>query len=66
MSPEWHGWLHHKTDKPPETDNLPHCYSLEHNENKSGTKEQYYPYSTTKDKILPWIPPEEKDESCRK
>ncbi|XP_026468658.1 probable NADH dehydrogenase [ubiquinone] 1 alpha subcomplex subunit 12 [Ctenocephalides felis] len=34
-SPEWQGWLHHRTANPPESDNLPHCYSLEHNENKN-------------------------------
>lgn len=59
---EWFGWLHHKTDyKPFEDPSRPnHKWMLEHTENLTGTPQQYMPYSTTKQKIIPWKPPMKK------
>lgn len=55
---EWFGWMHHKTDIPPtEKPPVQHDWMLTHAMNKSGTKEQYVPYSTTKPKVLSWQPP---------
>ncbi|CAH2056274.1 unnamed protein product, partial [Iphiclides podalirius] len=56
---EWFGWLHYKTDLPPHEDpNRPkYKWMLDYNENMSGTTGQFTPYSTTKSKIEPWIPP---------
>jgi len=58
---EWFGWLHYKTDDPP-TKKPPVDYKwiVEHTENKSGTSEQYVPYTTTPPKIEPWVPPKKK------
>lgn len=55
---EWHCWLHHITDHtpvvmPPE----PKKFFLQHQENLSGSKEEYVPYSTTRPKIESWQPP---------
>ena len=54
---EWFGWMHHKTDYPP-TIKPPvhHEWMTDHIMNKSGTNEQYIPYSTTKPKIQSWKP----------
>ncbi|KAF6204119.1 hypothetical protein GE061_002459 [Apolygus lucorum] len=56
---EWFGWLHYKTDLPPHKDpNRPkYHWMADHKENKSGTNEQYVPYSTTRPKIEAWVPP---------
>lgn len=56
---EWFGWLHHKTDLTPDKDPSRPLYKwmAEHTENLTGTPGQYMPYSTTKAKIHPWIPP---------
>lgn len=62
VCPEWFGWLHHKTDRLPENEMSRPKYKwmLDHEENQTGTSCQYVPYSTTKPKILPWIPPKVK------
>ncbi|XP_073972660.1 NADH dehydrogenase (ubiquinone) B17.2 subunit [Rhodnius prolixus] len=59
---EWFGWLHYKTDLPPHKDpsRPKYHWMADHEENKSGTNEQYVPYSTTRAKIQPWIPPKQK------
>uniref|UniRef100_A0A1B6FMS2 NADH dehydrogenase [ubiquinone] 1 alpha subcomplex subunit 12 n=1 Tax=Cuerna arida TaxID=1464854 RepID=A0A1B6FMS2_9HEMI len=59
---EWFGWLHYKTDLPPFKDpNRPkYPWMADHEENKSGTPEQYVPYSTTLTKIEAWVPPKAK------
>ncbi|KAK9695837.1 NADH ubiquinone oxidoreductase subunit NDUFA12 [Popillia japonica] len=56
---EWFGWLHYKSDLPPMKDpsRPKHKWIADHQENPSGTKDQYMPYSTTRPKIEPWIPP---------
>lgn len=41
--------------KPPEYKK----FLLDHVENKSGTNEEYVPYSTTRDKIHSWQPPQQ-------
>lgn len=56
---EWFGWLHYKTDLPPDKDpGRPPKYKwmADHTENLSGTTGQYVPYSTTVQKIQPWKP----------
>nr|CAH7723393.1 unnamed protein product [Callosobruchus chinensis] len=56
---EWFGWLHYKTDLTPDKD--PHRpkykWMADHTENMSGTPGQFMPYTTTRPKIEPWIPP---------
>lgn len=49
--------MHYTTDKPP-TEKAPvqHRWMIGHEENKSGTNEIYYPYSTTRTKIESWVP----------
>ncbi|XP_034935024.1 probable NADH dehydrogenase [ubiquinone] 1 alpha subcomplex subunit 12 [Chelonus insularis] len=58
VSPEWHGWLHYRTDLLPFNDPSRPNYKwmIDHKENMSGTKEAYMPYSTTKPKIEAWKP----------
>lgn len=60
---EWYGWLHYKTDYLPSDDpgRPSHKWMLDHTENLTGTPKQYVPYSTTKQKIVPWKPPKEND-----
>jgi NADH dehydrogenase (ubiquinone) 1 alpha subcomplex subunit 12 len=57
---EWFGWLHYRTDAPPFADavklHAKYKWMLDHSENMSGTKDAYYPYSTTKEKIEAWDP----------
>ncbi|XP_041988110.1 probable NADH dehydrogenase [ubiquinone] 1 alpha subcomplex subunit 12 [Aricia agestis] len=59
VTPEWFGWLHYKTDLPPFNDPARPKYKwmAPASENLSGTTGQYVPYSTTRAKIEPWIPP---------
>ncbi|KAM3968477.1 putative NADH dehydrogenase [ubiquinone] 1 alpha subcomplex subunit 12 [Aphomia sociella] len=63
VTPEWFGWLHYKTDRLPCEDSakyslycccLSHRWLLPHSENKSGTMEAFYPYSTTRPHIHVW------------
>ncbi|KAK9496737.1 hypothetical protein O3M35_013026 [Rhynocoris fuscipes] len=56
---EWFGWLHYKTDCLPHEDpgRPKYAWMSDHQENKSGTNEQYVPYSTTRPKITAWVPP---------
>ena len=58
IPPEWHGWMHHKTDLPP-TEKPPqsHDWIQPWEVNPSGTKNAYVPYSTVKPKIQAWTPP---------
>lgn len=61
IDPEWHPWLHYQTDKPPsqalKDGDLPkYKWIIDPSENKTGTKQQYYPYSTPQSKIQSWIP----------
>ncbi|KAF5282666.1 hypothetical protein FQA39_LY17526 [Lamprigera yunnana] len=55
---EWYGWMHYKTDCIPSEDPSRPKYKWmsDHTENLTGTPYQYVPYSTTKQKIKPWIP----------
>ncbi|XP_054289660.1 probable NADH dehydrogenase [ubiquinone] 1 alpha subcomplex subunit 12 [Macrosteles quadrilineatus] len=59
---EWFGWLHYKTDLLPHKDpNRPkYPWMSDHEENMSGTPQQYVPYSTTPPKIEAWVPPKAK------
>lgn len=63
---EWFGWLHNKTDyKPFEDPARPnHKWMSDHTENLTGTSQQYTPYSTTRQKIIPWKPPIIKKKRC--
>jgi NADH dehydrogenase (ubiquinone) 1 alpha subcomplex subunit 12 len=68
---DWYGWIHHKTDIPPnkeEGTKVNYQWMADHSENLSGTKNSYYPYSTTKPKIRAWYPEkdEKKDENTEK
>eukprot|EP00817_Percolomonadidae_sp_ATCC50343_P006268 CAMPEP_0117428348 /NCGR_PEP_ID=MMETSP0758-20121206/8084_1 /TAXON_ID=63605 /ORGANISM="Percolomonas cosmopolitus, Strain AE-1 (ATCC 50343)" /LENGTH=154 /DNA_ID=CAMNT_0005214671 /DNA_START=44 /DNA_END=508 /DNA_ORIENTATION=+ len=47
---EWHGWLHHRRDEPPtseqtegQTKDTPKGCKQTHNRNLSGTRDQYFP-----------------------
>ncbi|XP_066997371.1 NADH dehydrogenase [ubiquinone] 1 alpha subcomplex subunit 12 isoform X1 [Anabrus simplex] len=55
---EWFGWLHYKTDLPPHKDpsRVKYPWMADHEENKSGTRYAYMPYSTTLPKIQPYEP----------
>ncbi|KAF7992806.1 hypothetical protein HCN44_005150 [Aphidius gifuensis] len=55
---EWYGWLHYKTDLLPHNDpNRPkYKWMIDHQQNLSGTKNAYMPYSTTKPKVEAWKP----------
>ncbi|XP_035774991.1 probable NADH dehydrogenase [ubiquinone] 1 alpha subcomplex subunit 12 [Anopheles albimanus] len=55
---DWFGWMHYKTDLPPNRDgNRPqYPWMMDHSENVSGRKEAYMPYSTTRPKIEAWDP----------
>ncbi|XP_055329057.1 probable NADH dehydrogenase [ubiquinone] 1 alpha subcomplex subunit 12 [Paramacrobiotus metropolitanus] len=54
---EWHAWMHYTTDLPP-TVKPPVNYKwmVPHQENKTGTSEAYFPYSTTRTKVQSWMP----------
>lgn len=55
---EWHRWLHYITDDPPTTvPPEPRKFIQPHETNKTGTKLEYVPYSTTLPKIEEWVPP---------
>ncbi|KPI96522.1 putative NADH dehydrogenase [ubiquinone] 1 alpha subcomplex subunit 12 [Papilio xuthus] len=56
---EWFGWLHYKTDLLPHEDPSRPKYKwmVPFTENMSGTTGQYTPYSTTRPKVEPWVPP---------
>lgn len=59
IASEWHAWMHYMTDIPPTKANLAnHRWMIEHKPNLSGTKLQYVPYSTTRQKINTWKPKE--------
>lgn len=58
IPPEWHGWMHNRTNDTPITKPpVEHKWKMAWKENMSGSKEGYYPYSTTKAKIEAWTPP---------
>ncbi|CAL8097419.1 unnamed protein product [Orchesella dallaii] len=61
---EWFGWLHYKTDSPP-TVKPPVQYKWisDHTDNKSGTPDQYVPFTTTPPKIQSWVPPKKSGSS---
>jgi len=53
-----HRWLHYMTDDPPtKVPPVTRKYILDHIENRTGTHEQYVPYSTTKPKVHAWQSP---------
>jgi len=55
---EWHRWLHYITDDPPTTvPPEPRKFIQPHETNKTGTKLEYVPYSTTLPRIEEWVPP---------
>lgn len=61
VPPEWFGWLHYRTDYPPNCDIakirvLKYKWMLDHSENLTGTPDAYMPYSTTKPKLEAWNP----------
>lgn len=66
IAPEWFGWLHHMTDYlPSENPNRPYYPWLSgHCPNFTGTRWQFYPYSTTKPKIEVWKPPPPQYATC--
>ncbi|XP_059488859.1 probable NADH dehydrogenase [ubiquinone] 1 alpha subcomplex subunit 12 [Neocloeon triangulifer] len=59
---EWFGWLHYKTDIPPNKDptRVKYAWMADHTENLSGTSGAYMPYSTVPPKIQAWVPPKPK------
>ena len=55
---EWHRWLSYISDETPvQQPPIPRKWRIDHIENKSGTNEEFVPYSTTKPKIEAWQPP---------
>ncbi|KHJ97512.1 UBX domain protein [Oesophagostomum dentatum] len=62
VPPEWHRWLHHITDDPPSKKPLPtEKWGLQHEENLSIFEDKkYIPYSTTRPKIIGWVPGQKK------
>ena len=55
---EWHRWLHCMTDDPPtKVPPEPRKFIQPHEPNKTGSKMEYVPYSTTRPKIEEWVPP---------
>ena len=57
VPPEWHRWLHLMTDNPPTVEPPENRkFLIDHLENKSGTLDEYVPYSTTRPKIEQWQP----------
>jgi NADH dehydrogenase (ubiquinone) 1 alpha subcomplex subunit 12 len=58
IDPEWHPWIHYMTDEPP-TVRKPVNYKWvdsKPQDNKTGSVDQYVPYTTTKPKVEAWIP----------
>lgn len=54
---EWHNWLHYVCDDPPtKNPRVQYKWMSDHQENLSGSYDQYVPYSTTKTKIETWKP----------
>lgn len=54
-----HRWMHYMTDKTPlEEAPVQRKWIMEHEQNLSGTKDEYVPYSTTRTKIDSWTPPQ--------
>ena len=52
-----HRWLHSMTDNPPTVEPPENRkFLIDHLENKSGTLDEYVPYSTTRPKIEQWQP----------
>lgn len=44
VSPDWHGWLHHTFEDPPEEGHLPRRpWELDHQPNLTGTSAAYHP-----------------------
>src|SRR3546814_3251531 len=43
VPPEWHGWLHHLTDTPPEATAPRYAWQKEHMPNLTGTRYAYRP-----------------------
>lgn len=47
IPPEWHRWIHHTTDLPPNKHPPVHYdWMLDHTQNFTGTDKSYVPYST--------------------
>jgi len=68
VPPEWHGWLHHQTDKVPPRDQSRHrkSWQLPHQPNMTGTDGAYLPPGHTlkggkrdaaTGDYVPWQPP---------
>lgn len=59
ISPEWHRWMHHGTDKPPSTHprQWERWQTDEDPTTRTATPMKYVPYTTTEPKIEPWTPP---------
>lgn len=45
IPPHWHAWLHKTIDKPPLDYKHKYVWQKDHQENKTGTNEAYYPES---------------------
>ncbi|XP_048739512.1 NADH dehydrogenase [ubiquinone] 1 alpha subcomplex subunit 12-like [Ostrea edulis] len=59
IPPEWHRWMHYITDETPvEKPPTIRKWMMTHEENPTGTNEEYVPYSTTRSKIQSWTPPQ--------
>ena len=48
VSPDWHGWLHHRVDTPPSKEEYqPRDWQLPHKGNQTGTAGAYRPQGST-------------------
>lgn len=54
---EWHRWMHHSCEHPPTVEKpVQYEWMIDHQENLTGSRFAYMPYSTVKPKIKPWVP----------
>lgn len=66
IPPEWHGWMHHQTDKIPssDTESFRRKWQKPHHQNLTGTNESYHPHDNSKQRsnmtgdYEAWSPPE--------
>ncbi|XP_053378248.1 probable NADH dehydrogenase [ubiquinone] 1 alpha subcomplex subunit 12 [Mercenaria mercenaria] len=58
IPPEWRSWLQYSREESPvEKPAIKHKWLGKHIDNRSGSPDEYVPYSTAKPKIQAWQPP---------
>lgn len=57
IPPEWHRWMTHMTEYPPTIEKpVSYPWMLDHQENQTGTANEYVPRSTVRPKVQAWEP----------